>query len=119
MAADAAALKALLSSSPEFEAFARSPGVAADVKIDVVQHMAATFKLSPVTRNFLCTVAENKRMPELAKMLSAFEVLCRAARGEVKVSVTSARVGRSPSASFPPSSSRRRRRLRFREAFLG
>lgn len=88
--ADVQSLKQLFETSSDFLAFAITPGITADVKVSVVQEMADKFKLNKITKNFLCTVAENKRMKDLQKIISVFEGMYRAARGEVQCSVTSA-----------------------------
>ncbi|XP_026191798.1 ATP synthase subunit O, mitochondrial [Cyclospora cayetanensis] len=87
---DVEGLHAALQTSPEFGAFAETPGITAEVKIDVVQQMAERFRLHKITKQFLCTVAENKRMVDLPKILAAFDELYRKHRGEVRCTVTSA-----------------------------
>ena len=90
--ADIQGLQDAFQASSDFLAFAKTPGVTAEMKVSVVQQIADRFKLHTITRNFLCTVAENKRMADLPKMFSFFEELYRATRGEIRCSVTSARV---------------------------
>ena len=90
--ADVQGLQEALKSSSDFLAFAKTPGVTAETKVSVVQHIADHFGLHAVTKNFLCTVAENKRMVDLPKILSVFEELYRATRGEVRCFITSAQV---------------------------
>ncbi|OEH80690.1 ATP synthase delta subunit protein [Cyclospora cayetanensis] len=90
---DVEGLHAALQTSPEFGAFAETPGITAEVKIDVVQQMAERFRLHKITKQFLCTVAENKRMVDLPKILAAFDELYRKHRGEVRCTVTSAQGG--------------------------
>lgn len=88
--ADVQGLQEALRTSSDFSSFSKTPGVPAEMKVSVVQQIADRFKLHKVTKNFLCTVAENKRMADLPKMLSTFEELYRATRGEVRCFVTSA-----------------------------
>lgn len=88
--ADVQGLLDAFQASSDFVAFAKTPGVTPETKVSVVQQIADRFKLHAVTKNFLCTVAENKRMADLPKMLSFFEELYREARGEIRCSVTSA-----------------------------
>lgn len=90
--ADVQSLKELFETSSDFLAFAMTPGITAEVKVAVVQDMAEKFKLNKITKNFLCTVAENKRMGDLQKIISVFEEMYRASRGEVQCSITSAKV---------------------------
>ncbi|KAL8454264.1 hypothetical protein Emed_000373 [Eimeria media] len=89
--ADVQGLKQALQASPDFAEFAKTPGITAEVKVSVVQQVADRFKLHKITKNFLSTVAENKRMADLPKMLGSFEELYRATRGEVRCFVTSAK----------------------------
>lgn len=87
---DVQGLQEAFHTSADFVSFAKTPGVTAETKVSVVQQIADRFKLHAVTKNFLCTVAENKRMACLPKMLSFFEELYRATRGEIRCLVTSA-----------------------------
>lgn len=88
--ADVQGLKQALHASPDFAEFTKTPGITAETKVSVVQQVADRFKLHKITKNFLSTVAENKRMADLPKMLGSFEELYRASRGEVRCFVTSA-----------------------------
>lgn len=88
--ADVQGLREALDASPDFSQFAKTSGITAETKVSVVQQIADRFKLHKVTKNFLCTVAENKRMACLPKILSSFEQLYRATRGEIRCFVTSA-----------------------------
>lgn len=87
---DVQGLQEAFQTSPDFVEFAKTAGVTAEAKLSVVQQIADRFKLHKVTKNFLCTVAENKRMGDLPKILSSFEELYRASRGEVRCFITSA-----------------------------
>ncbi|KAL8455151.1 hypothetical protein Emag_000988 [Eimeria magna] len=91
--ADVQGLKQALQASPDFAAFAKTPGITAETKVSVVQQVADRFKLHKITKNFLSTIAENKRMADLPKILGSFEELYRATRGEVRCIVTSAKGG--------------------------
>ncbi|KAL8425728.1 hypothetical protein Efla_003106 [Eimeria flavescens] len=89
--ADVQGLQDAFQSSGEFAEFAKTPGLTAELKVSVVQQIADRFKLHKITKNFLSTVAENKRMADLPKILGSFEELYRATRGEVRCFVTSAK----------------------------
>lgn len=67
-----------------------NPYVKAKVKQQVVNDALLKEKLSPITINFVKTLAENSRLPYTSGVISAFGKIMSAYRGEILCSVTTA-----------------------------
>jgi F-type H+-transporting ATPase subunit O len=65
-----------------------NPLIARQAKVDACATLDD--KLSPVTRNLLVTMAGNARLADLPKVVSTFEQLMKAKRGEVDAKIISA-----------------------------
>jgi len=89
--AELAGFQATAASDTPLREFLRNPSVKRVHKIDAVKDVAAKQQLSPVTTNFLASLAENGRMGQMADIIGAFNKLMSAHRGEVVCSVTTAK----------------------------
>lgn len=87
---DLAALGQALAESANLAALIRNPQVGRDAAAKAIEGVAALLKLSPLTRQFLGVLAQNRRLAVLPEIVRAFATIAAAARGEVKAEVTSA-----------------------------
>lgn len=87
---DLAALDQALAESADLAALIRNPQVGRDAAAKAIEGVAALLKLSPLTRQFLGVLAQNRRLAVLPEIVRAFATIAAAARGEVKAEVTSA-----------------------------
>ncbi len=85
------ALAALSADSKEFYQLCHSPLFSSDDKCKAVTAIAKHLSLSPVVTLWLEQLAENNRLALLPAIRNAFKVLQRDAKGEVQVTITSAR----------------------------
>ncbi len=69
-----------------------SPVLDRQSKIQGVQSLLSKGKFNELTVNFFTVLAENGRLAESIKILNSFEQLLKAHRGEVTITVTSAKV---------------------------
>jgi F-type H+-transporting ATPase subunit O len=84
-------LKTLLESDKKVAWFLETPTIDRQKKQKVVDVLLEKGKYSPLVSNFLGVLAENGRLNETEKVISAFSQLMVAVRGEVSVVVTSAK----------------------------
>jgi F-type H+-transporting ATPase subunit O len=84
-------LKTLLESDKKVAWFLETPTIDRQKKQKVVDVLLEKGKYSPIVSNFLGVLAENGRLNETEKVISAFGQLMVAVRGEVSVVVTSAK----------------------------
>jgi F-type H+-transporting ATPase subunit delta len=90
VAADLAALGAMLDASEDLRRLVRSPVIARDDQGRALAAVAEAAGLAPLTRKFLGLLARNRRLFALADIIRDFETLIAAHRGEVAAEVTSA-----------------------------
>ena len=83
-------LQAALGESPELRAVIKNPEVSRDALGRVMAGLGDAMKLSPLTRNFLGVLAENRRLFKLPAIIRAFHTIAAAQRGEVQAEVASA-----------------------------
>ena len=87
---DLSRLEQALSDSAELRALIRNPEISRAASGRVMDGMATHLGLSPLTRNFLGVLSENRRTLELPGMIRAFHAIAAAQRGEVGAEVVSA-----------------------------
>jgi F-type H+-transporting ATPase subunit delta len=87
---DMADLTAMLASSEDFQSLIRSPLLKVGVQQAALAAIADKAQLSPLTKNFLLTLAANRRLPQLDSMLKAVTDNISARRGELRAKVESA-----------------------------
>ena len=83
-------LSAALDQSPELASLTTNPQLDRRMKADALEEVAKLLDLGPLTRRFLGVLAENRRLPELPRMIRAFRDIAAAQRGEVSAQVVSA-----------------------------
>jgi F-type H+-transporting ATPase subunit delta len=85
-----ATLKTALAESADFAALTTSPLVGRNEAIKAVEAVATTLGLDPLTKNFLGTLAENRRLAQLGAAIRAFSTIAAQYRGEANAEVASA-----------------------------
>ena len=88
--ADLERLDGALRESAELRAMIRNPEISRAATGRVMGGMGDYLGLSPLTRNFLGVLAQNRRLGELPAMIRAFSAIAAAQRGEVTAEVVSA-----------------------------
>ena len=83
-------LAAAVAESADLAALIRNPQVSRGALASVMAGLGDHLKLSPLTRNFLGVLAENRRVADLPAMIRAFSAIAAAQRGEVQAEVASA-----------------------------
>ncbi len=89
---DLNSLKSLLEADTKVNWFLETPTIDRQKKQQAVDIILQKGKYQPTTVNFLNVLAENGRLAETSKIISAYNQLMVATRGEVSVVVTSAKV---------------------------
>ena len=84
-------LKAAIEISPELQRLINSPAAAIDDKVNGLISVAKSAKLTPLTTQFIGTVAQNRRASELPVIISAFLKLQAEQSGSKIAYVTSAK----------------------------
>ena len=84
-------LEAALAESVELRMLTTNPRVARGAAEKALWGVSAIMGLSGLTQNFLGVLAQNRRLPQLPKIIHAFRAIAAAQRGEVTAEVTSAR----------------------------
>lgn len=87
---DLAAVETLLASGGDIEQLVNNTTLRRADQVKALLAVAKHLKLSPLTEKLLGTVAENRRLPELAGIVAAAQALISDARGEVTADVTAA-----------------------------
>ncbi|CAJ0930198.1 unnamed protein product, partial [Mesorhabditis belari] len=87
---DLQTVKGIFEQNKKFKDFVLDPTLKAAKKKQVLQEITAALGTSQETRNFLTLLAENGRLSKLAAVVSSFESIMRAHRGELFVQVTTA-----------------------------
>lgn len=90
VADDLRQVRALIAGSPDLQRLVRSPVLSRAEQGKAVAAVAAAAGLSPLTRNFLGLVAQNRRLFAVPAMIDAFLALLAERRGEVTAHVTAA-----------------------------
>ncbi len=87
---DVTELRSMIESSQDLKALLRSPLVKADAASAALTALADEAKFSALTKNFLLTLAANRRLAETDTILKSVQDTIAASRGEVKADVESA-----------------------------
>lgn len=90
VAASLGSLKAALAESADFRALTTNPLLGRDDAARGAAAVAAHLRLDDLTSRFLGVLAQNRRLGQLAAVISAFSALAAAHRGETTAEVTSA-----------------------------
>jgi F-type H+-transporting ATPase subunit delta len=90
VAGDLQSLRAMLRDSTEFRRLIRSPVVTRGAQGKSIEALAAEAKLSPLVRNFLGLLAQNRRLFALPEMITSFLSRLAERRGEVTAAVVAA-----------------------------
>lgn len=83
-------LREAILGSADFAALIRDPQVSREAAAKIVDGIAGVLGLSDLTKNFLGTLAGNRRLSALPEIIRAFSTIAAAARGEVTAEVASA-----------------------------
>ncbi len=83
-------LDAALRESGDLRALIRNPEITRSQIANVMAGLADHLALSPLTKNFLGVLANNRRVADLPGMIRAFAAIAAAQRGEVQAEVASA-----------------------------
>jgi F-type H+-transporting ATPase subunit delta len=90
VATSLSALRGALADSPEFRELTTSPLVDRDDALKAVTAASGTMQLDPLTAKFLGVLAQNRRLAQLPQILTVFDQLVAAHRGETTATVVSA-----------------------------
>jgi F-type H+-transporting ATPase subunit O len=90
--ADLNAIKGLMDRDEKFKFFMETPIISREDKRAGVKSALSKGSYSKITSNFFDTLADNGRLDQTPKIVAAFSQLLMAARGQVAVNVTSAKV---------------------------
>jgi F-type H+-transporting ATPase subunit O len=88
---DLSTIGSIIAKDTKLATFLETPLVDRFLKQQGVTSMLAKGKYSPLISNFFSVLAENGRLDQTQKILGAFTQLMTASRGEVTVTVTSAK----------------------------
>ncbi|MXP25855.1 F0F1 ATP synthase subunit delta [Altererythrobacter indicus] len=88
--ADLVKLKDALAESAELRALIHNPEISRADLGKVMNGIAELLAISPITRNFLGVLAENRRVTKLAAIIRAFQTIAAEQRGEVTAEVATA-----------------------------
>ena len=83
-------LDAALAESAELKAVTTNPELSRAQQGGAIEGVAGVLGLSQLTRKFLGTLAQNRRLAKLPGIIRAFRAIAAAQRGEVTAEVTSA-----------------------------
>ncbi|ELU03374.1 hypothetical protein CAPTEDRAFT_150888 [Capitella teleta] len=83
--------KDILKVDTKFNQFVKDPTIKRGTKSEVLLASLQKQKFSPITTNFLCAMAENGRLGKVTGIISAFDQIMAAFRGDVICSVTTAK----------------------------
>ncbi len=90
VAADLAALQAMIGASDDFRRFIKSPIISRAEQSKGIAALADKAQLSPIVRQFLGLVAANRRLFVLDEMIRGFNAILADRRGDASAEVTAA-----------------------------
>lgn len=90
VASDLRELRAMLRASDDLRLLVRSPVLSREQQGNAVEAVAERAGISPLVRNFLAVVAQNRRLFAIPAMIEAFLAQLAARRGAVTAQVTTA-----------------------------
>jgi len=85
-------VKRVVEKDTKLREFLENPTINRIEKKSGVQQMLAAGKYNELTKNFFDTLAENGRLYDTVKIINSYGSLMSAYRGEVQVTITSAKV---------------------------
>ncbi len=88
---DLAKVKKLFADNESIRAMAASPVYATEDKVNAIVAIAKKAKIGKLVSNFIGTVTQNRRAPEIPAMIAEFEALLARRRGSQIARVTSAK----------------------------
>ncbi len=77
--------------SQDLRNFLATPAISRESKQGVIEKLAERIGVGQAVRNFLCVIADNRRMEDLDEIREAFELLLNEKLGIAEASVSSAR----------------------------
>ncbi len=83
-------LEAALAESAELQGVTTNPQLSRKAQASAIDGVAGVLGVSELTQKFLSVLAQNRRLSALPEMISAFQTIAAAQRGEVTAQVTSA-----------------------------
>ncbi|HTV44414.1 MAG TPA: F0F1 ATP synthase subunit delta [Stellaceae bacterium] len=90
VAADLRQLRAMLAESQDLTRLIRSPIVSREQQAQAIAALASAAGLSPLVRDFLAVVAQNRRLFAVPAMIGAYLAELASRRGEITAAVTTA-----------------------------
>jgi F-type H+-transporting ATPase subunit delta len=87
---DLAKFQAALDSSPDLQRLVRSPVFRADDQIASLEAICEKAGISGLALNFIKLIAQNRRLFSVSQMITGYQQLMAASKGEVQAEVTSA-----------------------------
>jgi F-type H+-transporting ATPase subunit delta len=87
---DLEAIGQAIKESSDFAGLIRNPQVSRTAAAAAMDGVAGVLGLSPLTKNFVGVLANNRRLSALPQIISAFAAIAAAQRGEATAQVTSA-----------------------------
>ncbi|AKM11707.1 F0F1 ATP synthase subunit delta [Croceicoccus naphthovorans] len=87
---DLDSLREAISATPELAALLKDPEISRRASGEAIVAVATHLGAADLTKKFLGTLAENRRLAKLPEMIRAFHAIAAAQRGEVTADVTSA-----------------------------
>lgn len=85
-------VKSVVEKDTKLREFLENPTINRIEKKNGVQQMLSAGKYNELTKNFFDTLAENGRLYDTIKIINSYGSLMSAGRGEVQVTITSAKV---------------------------
>lgn len=90
VANDLQQLGAMIDASEDLSRLIRSPIVSGDEQLAAMNALTEKAEFSPLTRNFVGVVAENRRLFALSDMIKSYQAQLASSRGEATAEVVSA-----------------------------
>jgi len=91
VAEDLTSLRAMIQDSTDLDRVINSPVLSREEQVNVMTALCTKAEMDDLTTNFVGTVAQNRRLPVLVGMITAFLDELSRRRGEAKAHVTSAK----------------------------
>jgi F-type H+-transporting ATPase subunit delta len=95
VASDMTRLRSLIEGSADMVRFVRSPVFTREEQGRAIDAIVSRLNVNPLTKNFVGLLAQKRRLFALQGIVAAFETLVAARKGEISVSVVSAKALKS------------------------
>jgi F-type H+-transporting ATPase subunit delta len=95
VASDMTRLRSLIEGSDDMVRFVRSPVFTREEQGRAIDAIVSRLNVNPLTKNFVGLLAQKRRLFALQGIVAAFETLVAARKGEISVSVVSAKALKS------------------------